>query len=241
MTIVDHHTYVFVGDGCLMEGISHEACSLAGTLGLGKLIALYDDNGISIDGNVQGWFTDDTPKRFEAYGWNVIRGVDGHDVAAVDARDRKRAGGADRPTPDLLQDRDRQGRAAPAGTAKAHGAALGEKEVAADARGARWTYAAVRDPGRRLRGLGRARGGARGAGDMGQADSPPMRRRIPEHAARVRAPHGGRPAGRFDAAWPRLVAAATQRRNHRHAQGLPAWRSRRWRRRCRNSSAARPT
>jgi transketolase len=71
--IVDHHTYVFAGDGCLMEGISHEACSLAGTLGLGKLIAFYDDNGISIDGEVQGWFTDDTPKRFEAYGWQVIR------------------------------------------------------------------------------------------------------------------------------------------------------------------------
>jgi transketolase len=81
--VVDHYTYAFVGDGCLMEGISHEVCSLAGTLGLNKLIALYDDNGISIDGKVEGWFTDDTPKRFEAYGWNVIRAVDGHDVAAV--------------------------------------------------------------------------------------------------------------------------------------------------------------
>ena len=85
-TIVDHHTYVFLGDGCLMEGISHEACSLAGTLGLGKLIAFYDDNGISIDRQVDaGWFTDDTPQRFEAYGWHVIRDVDGHDAAAVDA------------------------------------------------------------------------------------------------------------------------------------------------------------
>ncbi|HEV8262153.1 MAG TPA: transketolase family protein, partial [Burkholderiales bacterium] len=82
--IVDHRTYVFVGDGCLMEGISHEACSLAGTLGLGKLTAIYDDNGISIDGQVSGWFRDDTPKRFEAYGWHVQRDVDGHDVAAVD-------------------------------------------------------------------------------------------------------------------------------------------------------------
>src|SRR6266576_3941821 len=81
--IVDHHTYVFAGDGCLMEGISHEACSLAGTLGLGKLIAFYDDNGISIDGHVEGWFTDDTPKRFEAYGWHVVRHVDGHDAEAV--------------------------------------------------------------------------------------------------------------------------------------------------------------
>ncbi len=83
--IVDHYTYVFLGDGCLMEGISHEACSLAGTLGLGNLIAFYDDNGISIDGHVEGWFTDDTPRRFEAYGWHVVPHVDGHDPAAVEA------------------------------------------------------------------------------------------------------------------------------------------------------------
>ncbi len=84
-TVVDHHTYVFLGDGCLMEGISHEACSLAGTLGLGKLIGFWDDNGISIDGRVEGWFTDDTQKRFEAYGWNVIAKVDGHSVTDIDA------------------------------------------------------------------------------------------------------------------------------------------------------------
>src|SRR5690242_11088152 len=83
--IVDHRTWVFVGDGCLMEGISHEACSLAGTLGLSKLVAIYDDNGISIDGETRGWFTDDTPRRFEAYGWHVAADVDGHDIAAVDA------------------------------------------------------------------------------------------------------------------------------------------------------------
>ena len=82
-SIVDHYTYVFLGDGCLMEGVSHEACSLAGTLGLGKLIALYDDNGISIDGKVQGWFSEDVPKRFEAYGWQVISNVDGHDAEAI--------------------------------------------------------------------------------------------------------------------------------------------------------------
>ncbi len=81
--IVDHYTYVFLGDGCMMEGISHEVCSLAGTLGLGKLVAFYDDNGISIDGEVEGWFTDDTPARFEAYGWQVIRNVDGHDADEI--------------------------------------------------------------------------------------------------------------------------------------------------------------
>ncbi|MCK6371408.1 MAG: transketolase, partial [Gammaproteobacteria bacterium] len=85
LTIVDHHTYVFLGDGCLMEGISHEACSLAGTLGLGKLVCLYDDNGISIDGEVHGWFRDDTPARFRAYGWQVIAEVDGHDPQAIRA------------------------------------------------------------------------------------------------------------------------------------------------------------
>src|SRR5438034_813081 len=84
-TIVDHRTWVFVGDGCLMEGISHEACSLAGTLGLSKLVAIYDDNGISIDGHVEHWFADDTPRRFEAYGWRVIREVPGHDTAAIEA------------------------------------------------------------------------------------------------------------------------------------------------------------
>ena len=83
--IVDHHTFAFLGDGCLMEGVSHEACSLAGTLGLGKLIAFWDDNGISIDGHVEGWFTDNTPKRFEAYGWHVVPNVDGHDPAAIHA------------------------------------------------------------------------------------------------------------------------------------------------------------
>src|SRR5512139_3694220 len=85
LPIVDHRTYAFLGDGCLMEGISHEVCSLAGVWKLGKLVCFYDDNGISIDGHVAGWFTDDTPKRFEAYGWNVVRGVDGHDAAAIDA------------------------------------------------------------------------------------------------------------------------------------------------------------
>ena len=129
MEIVDHNTYVFTGDGCLMEGISHEACSLAGTLGLNKLIVLYDDNGISIDGKVEGWFSDDTPKRFEAYGWNVIRGVDGHDVDAVDGAIRQ-ARDAGKPT--LICCKTVIGKGAPTmqGSDKVHGAALGDKEIA---------------------------------------------------------------------------------------------------------------
>ena len=127
--IVDHRTFVFVGDGCLMEGVSHEACSLAGTLGLGKLVVLYDDNGISIDGHVAGWFRDDTPKRFEAYGWNVVRDVDGHDAEAVD-RAMRAATSADRPT--LVCCRTVIGKGAPnkAGTHDVHGAPLGAQELA---------------------------------------------------------------------------------------------------------------
>src|SRR5690606_35861829 len=96
--VVDHHTWVFVGDGCLMEGVSHEACSLAGTLGLGKLIAVWDDNHISIDGPTEGWFTDDTPARFRAYGWHVIEGVDGHDAEAIKAAIEAARAERERPT-----------------------------------------------------------------------------------------------------------------------------------------------
>ncbi len=144
--IVDHRTYVFVGDGCLMEGISHEACSLAGTLGLGKLMVIYDDNGISIDGETKGWFTDDTGMRFEAYGWNVIRSVDGHDVEAVDAAICAAQKVADRPT--LICCKTVIGKGAPtkAGSADAHGAALGEKEVAATRIALVWTSAPFEIP-----------------------------------------------------------------------------------------------
>ncbi|MEO7151664.1 MAG: transketolase family protein, partial [Burkholderiaceae bacterium] len=119
-TIVDHHTYVFLGDGCLMEGISHEACALAGAWKLSKLVALYDDNGISIDGAVAPWFIDDTPQRFLAYGWNVIKAIDGHDVDAVD-RAIASAKQSDRPT--LVCCKTTIGKGAPnrGGTAKAHG------------------------------------------------------------------------------------------------------------------------
>jgi len=128
--IVDHHTYVFLGDGCLMEGISHEACSLAGTLGLGKLIGFYDDNGISIDGEVEGWFSDDTPKRFESYGWHVIPNVDGHDPKAVAAAVEEARAETERPT--LICCKTVIGFGSPnkRGTAGVHGAPLGDEEIA---------------------------------------------------------------------------------------------------------------
>jgi transketolase len=139
-TLVDHRTFVFAGDGCLMEGISHEACSLAGTLGLGKLTAIYDDNGISIDGETRGWLTDDTPKRFEAYGWHVIRDVDGHDVDAVDAAIRTAQVVEDKPTLICCRTVIAKGAPTKAGTADAHGAALGEREIAATRAALNWKY-----------------------------------------------------------------------------------------------------
>lgn len=147
--IVDHYTYAFVGDGCLMEGISHEACSLAGTLKLSKLIVFYDDNGISIDGRVENWFGDDTPKRFESYGWNVVRDVDGHDVAAVDAaivQAKQFAKQAQGPT--LICCRTVIGKGAPnaAGTEKVHGAPLGAEEIQATRAALNWPYEAFDIP-----------------------------------------------------------------------------------------------
>ncbi len=147
--LVEHFTYVFLGDGCMMEGISHEACSLAGTLGLGKLIALYDDNGISIDsdkGPIAHWYTDDVPKRFAGYGWQVIAGVDGHDVEAVDRALKKAKREKSRPT--LICCKTIIGKGAPtrAGTGKAHGEALGEKEVAATRVAIGWTHAPFEIP-----------------------------------------------------------------------------------------------
>jgi len=138
--VVDHYTYVFVGDGCLMEGVSHEACSLAGTLGLGKLVVLYDDNNISIDGDVRGWFRDDTPGRFEAYGWQVVRNVNGHDPAEV--RKALETARAQTAQPTLICCKTVIGFGAPnrQGTGKAHGAALGESEVALAREKLGWPY-----------------------------------------------------------------------------------------------------
>lgn len=145
-TIVNHRTFVFVGDGCLMEGISHEVCSLAGTLGLEKLVAFYDDNGISIDGHVRGWFTDDTPNRFEAYGWRVIRDVDGHDPAAIESAIRTAFKTCGKPT--LVCCKTVIGWGAPnmAGSHDVHGAPLGAKEVAATRQALGWAYAPFEIP-----------------------------------------------------------------------------------------------
>jgi transketolase len=124
-TVVDHNTYVFLGDGCLMEGISHEACSLAGTLGLGKLIAFWDDNGISIDGHVEGWFADDTPKRFESYGWHVIANVDGHDAEAIQDAIAAAKEVSDKPTMICCKTTIGFGSPNKAGSHSCHGAPLG--------------------------------------------------------------------------------------------------------------------
>ena len=138
--IVDHHTYVFLGDGCLMEGVSHEACSLAGTLGLGKLIAFYDDNGISIDGNVQGWFTDDTPKRFEAYGWQVIPNVDGHNSAAIEAALVQAQAEGNKPTLICCKTKIGMGSPNKADSHDCHGSPLGDEEIAATRKAIGWDY-----------------------------------------------------------------------------------------------------
>lgn len=144
--IVDHYTYTFVGDGCLMEGVSHEACSLAGTLKLGKLIALYDENGISIDGHIEGWFTDDTAKRFEAYGWHVIRGIDGHDAQAIKLAIEQAQAVTDKPS--LLMCKTVIGFGSPnkAGSHDCHGSPLGDAEIEATRKNIGWQYAPFEIP-----------------------------------------------------------------------------------------------
>jgi len=144
--IVNHYTYVFLGDGCLMEGISHEACSLAGTLGLGKLICFYDDNGISIDGHVEGWFTDDTPKRFEAYGWHVVPDVNGHDPIAIEAAIEAAKQVNNKPTMICCKTIIGMGSPNKANTHSVHGAALGDEEIAAARPHIGWHHAPFEIP-----------------------------------------------------------------------------------------------
>ncbi|HYM95750.1 MAG TPA: transketolase, partial [Candidatus Sulfotelmatobacter sp.] len=148
-TIVDHYTYVFMGDGCMMEGVSHESCALAGTLGLGKLVAIYDDNGISIDsdkGQIRQWYTDDVRKRFESYGWQVIAGVDGHDVEAVDKALKKAKREKTRPTLICAKTTIAKGAPKKANTGAAHGAPLGAEEIAATRVALGWPYPAFEIP-----------------------------------------------------------------------------------------------
>ncbi|MDQ6992334.1 MAG: transketolase [Mariprofundus sp.] len=144
--IVDHNTYVFLGDGCLMEGISHEACSLAGTLGLGKLIAFWDDNGISIDGHVEGWFTDNTPARFEAYGWQVIKNVDGHDAAEIKAAIEAAKSNSTQPTMICCKTIIGFGSPNKSGSHDCHGAALGDEEIALVRKELNWESAPFEIP-----------------------------------------------------------------------------------------------
>ncbi|MBY0446273.1 MAG: transketolase, partial [Burkholderiales bacterium] len=160
LDIVDHYTYVFLGDGCLMEGISHEACALAGTWGLGKLIAFWDDNGISIDGHVEGWFTDDTPKRFEAYNWHVIS-VDGHDVDALDAAIVAAKAVTDKPT--LICCKTIIGKGSPnkAASHDCHGAPLGDAEIAATRAAIGWNHGPFEIPADVYAGWDKKESGAR--------------------------------------------------------------------------------
>ena len=172
--VVDHYTYAFLGDGCMMEGISHEVASLAGTLRLNKLIAFYDDNGISIDGEVHGWFTDDTPKRFEAYGWQVIRNVDGHDADEIKtAIDTARK--SDQPT--LICCKTVIGFGSPnkQGKGRVPRRAAGRRRDRRDPRRAGLGARSVRDPGADLRRVGRQRKPAPPRKPSGTSVSPPTR------------------------------------------------------------------
>ena len=205
--IVDHRTWVFLGDGCLMEGISHEACALAGTLGLSKLVMFYDDNGISIDGEVHGWFTDDTPARFEAYGWNVIRGVDGHDVAAVDRAIAAaiEQGNAPGGKPTLICCKTIIGWGAPnkQGTEAVHGAALGAAEVAAARAQLGWQEAPFEIPAD-VRGAWDARTRGAAAEAAWQESFAAYARNFPELAAEF----NRRLAGELPAGFAEKAAAA---------------------------------
>jgi transketolase len=209
--IVNHYTYVFVGDGCMMEGISHEAASLAGTWQLNRLIAVYDDNGISIDGEVKDWFTDNTPQRFEAYGWHVIGPVDGHDVEAVD----RAIGEAKRQTarPTLIVAKTIIGKGSPnrAGTEKAHGEALGEKEVEATRAALGWPHTSFVVPDEAY-----SAWDARKAGDEREAKWNQLfqaySERFPQEAGEFERRHACDLPASYFAARDQAIAAASEKR-----------------------------
>ncbi len=212
-TIVDHHTYAFVGDGCLMEGISHEVCSLAGTLRLSKLIVLYDDNGISIDGKVENWFADDTAKRFEGYGWNIVRVGNGHDVDAVDhAIKQAQQLGKQNVRPTLVLCRTVIGKGAPnvAGTDKVHGAPLGADEIAATRAAIGWPHAPFEIPESVYKGWDQRLVGAQNQSAW-QKTFDAYAAKYPEQAHEfVRRMRGEMPAGFADAA-SKLLASTNEK------------------------------
>ena len=240
--IVDHHTYVFMGDGCMMEGISHEACALAGTWKLGKLIAFWDDNGISIDGHIEHWYTDDTAKRFEAYGWHVVPNVDGHDVGRARSRNRRTPRPVtDKPT--LICCKTIIGKGSPnkAGTHDVHGAALGHDEVEATRKHIGWNHPAFEMPARHLRRLGCQDQGRR-AGKAVEQQVRRIQEGLPGRSRRIRAPHEGRAARQLEGARRREASPRSTPRPKPSPPARPRRsRSTHWLRRCPNSSAARPT
>jgi transketolase len=211
--IVDHHTYAFVGDGCLMEGISHEVCSLAGTLRLSKLVVLYDDNGISIDGKVENWFADDTAKRFEGYGWNIVRVNNGHDVDSVDhALKQAHQLGKQHVRPTLVICRTVIGKGAPnvAGTDKVHGAPLGADEIAATRAAIGWPHAPFEMPESVYKGWDQRAVGAQ-TQSAWQKTFDAYATKYPEQAQQfVRRMRGEMPAGFADAA-SKLLAATNEK------------------------------
>ena len=226
-----------------MEGVSHEACSLAGTLGLGKLIVFYDDNGISIDGKVVGWFTDDTPKRFAAYGWHVLPDVDGLDGAAV--AKAHTAARAEHERPSLICCKTIIGYGAPdrQGTKEAHGEALGAEEVQAGAQDARLAVPAVRGAGRDTRRVGSPQGRARSSSSAWRELFARYASGVPRSGARVRAAHARGAARRTGGDTPRQDACrscASRARRRRHAPSSQAALNVHRHRRCRSSSAAPP-
>ncbi|MGM0563186.1 MAG: transketolase [Pseudomonadota bacterium] len=200
--VVDHYTYCFLGDGCLMEGISHEVSSLAGTLGLGKLIAFYDDNGISIDGEVEGWFTDDTPKRFEAYGWHVIANVDGHDAEAVKAAIEAARAETDKPTMICCKTVIGFGSPNKQGKEDCHGAPLGEDEIALARKELDWPHAAFEVPEEHYQGWNARERGATAERDWNEKLAA-YRQAHPELAAEFER----RVAGELPADWEKQAMA----------------------------------